>query len=209
MQLYYIPTTRAVRPRWVLEEMGLSYELITVDIETTRQRDYQKLHPHGKVPVLVDEGVVIYESSAICSYLSDRYIDQGLAPALDSSARAYYYQWLFYASVTLEPPVEQYLFQKIPNLPENILPEGKRKGTSEQETLQWFQQVCEPLNDLLANNDYLVQNQFTTADIVTGGVLHWAFKLDMLQKETPIYRYLINLIERPAFKRANDQQAKH
>jgi glutathione S-transferase len=72
LKLYYIPTTRAVRPRWLLEEMGLDYELVNVTMEMTRQPEYQKLHPHGKVPVLVDDSVTIYESAAICAYLADR-----------------------------------------------------------------------------------------------------------------------------------------
>jgi glutathione S-transferase len=70
MKLYYIPTTRAFRPRWLLEEIGVDYELITVTMEMSRQSEYRQIHPHGKVPVLVDHQVTIFESAAICAYLS-------------------------------------------------------------------------------------------------------------------------------------------
>lgn len=80
MKLYYIPTTRAVRPRWLLEEIGIGYELIYVTMEMTQQQEYRQLHPHGKVPVLVDEEIIIFESAAICAYLADKYPEKGFAP---------------------------------------------------------------------------------------------------------------------------------
>ncbi|MDJ0898075.1 MAG: glutathione S-transferase family protein [Xenococcus sp. MO_188.B8] len=203
MKLYYIPTTRAVRPRWLLEEMGIDYELITVSMEMSRQPEYRKLHPHGKVPVLVDEKATIFESAAICAYLADKYLEKGFAPAINSLARAYYYQWLFYASLTLEAPVEQYMFNVLPNLPEKLLPKTTQTKVSLEEAKQWFSRVCQPLNELLQDNDYLVENRFTAADIVTGGVLLWALKLGMLTEESPVKAYITKLSERPALKKAD------
>ncbi|GAA6623826.1 glutathione S-transferase family protein [Scytonema sp. NUACC26] len=205
MKLYYIPTTRAVRPQWLLEEMGISYELVNVSMEMTKQPEYQKLHPHGKVPVLIDGEVTIFESAAICAYLTDKYPTFRLAPSPDSPHRAYYFQWLFYASVTLEPPVEHFMFDALPHLPEKLLPEKVRFGTSSDESRQWFDRVTQPLREALANNNYLVANQFSTADIVTGGVLLWAEKLGMLATDDPLTQYVNRLIQRPAFVRANER----
>lgn len=160
MKLYYMPTTRAVRPRWLLEEMGLSYELIRVTMEMSRSNEYANLHPQGKVPVLVDEDVIIYESAAICAYLADKHLDKGFAPQLEAPSRAYYYQWLFYASRTLEAPVEQYMFQLLPGLPEKVLPKSAQVSVSLEESKHWFTKVCEPLNEVLKENDYLVDNRF-------------------------------------------------
>jgi glutathione S-transferase len=204
MKLYYIPTTRAVRPRWLLEEINLAYELIHVTMEMSRQSDYKQLHPHGKVPVLVDENVTIFESAAICAYLADKYREKGFAPQLDSPERAYYYQWLFYASATLEAPVEQYMFHVLPNLPEKLLPKQEQTRVSPQEAQQWFAKVCEPLNEVLKDNDYLVGNCFTAADVVIGGVLLWALKLGMLKEDNPVKAYISRLMERPAFHRADE-----
>ncbi len=191
--------------REVLEEMELNYELITVSMEQSDRSEYRQLHPHGKVPVLVDERVTIFESAAICAYLADKYIDKGFATAIDSPARAYYYQWLFYASLTLEPPVEQYMFNVLPNLPEKVLPKSDRTKVSKAEAQQWFVKVCQPLNQLLANRDYLVENRLTAADVVTGGVLLWALKLGMMKETSPVKTYIENLSERPAFKKANPE----
>ena len=203
IKLYYIPTTRAVRPRWLLEEMGIDYELITVSMEMSRQPEYRKLHPHGKVPVLVDDNVTIFESAAICTYLADKYIEKGFAPTINSPARAYYYQWLFYASLTLEAPVEQYMFHVLPNLPEKLLPKTSQTRVTPQEAKQWFAKVCQPLDRLLQDNDYLVKNRFSAADVVTGGVLLWALKLGMLTEESPVKAYMTRLRQRSALQKAD------
>lgn len=204
MKLYYIPTTRAVRPRWFLEEIGVPYELVRVEPNMSQQPEYQKLHPHGKVPVLVDGEVTIFESAAICTYLADKYFDMGIAPALNTPERGYYYQWLFYATSTLEPPVEHFMFNVLPNLPEKVIPIKVRSAISTQEALQWFDRVAEPLRKCIADNNYLVANRLTAADIVTGGVLLWAFRLGMLLESDLLSRYLNNLMQRPAFKMADE-----
>lgn len=204
MKLYYIPTTRAVRPRWLLEEMGLPYELVRATMAMMKEPEYQNLHPHGKVPVLVDGEVTIFESAAICSYLADKYLEMGFAPAPDSPERAQYYQWLFYASVTLEPPVEHFMFNVLPNLPEKLLPGFVRSETSKEGARQWFEKVAQPLREVLVDKKYLVGDKFTTADIVIGGVLLWAKKLGMLWDNDSLTEYINHLMQRPAFLRADE-----
>lgn len=205
LKLYYIPTTRAVRPRWLLEEMGVPYELVYVTMELTRQPEYRQLHPLGKVPVLVDGEITLFESAAICAYLADRYPEKELAPPPQSPARSDYYQWLFYAPLTLEPPVEQYLFNVLPNLPEKVLPKKERTKVSCEEARQWFGKVCDPLNEVLKDRDYLLGNRFSAADVVTGGVLVWALKLGMLAGDNPVSAYVKRLMERPAYLKADER----
>lgn len=204
MKLYYIPTTRAVRPRWCFEELGVSYELVRPTMAKMGEPEYRKLHPHGKVPVLIDEDVTIFESAAICTYLTDKYSEKGLAPAVGTLARGYYYQWLFYASVTLESPIEQFMFNTLPDLPEKVLPKKKHSELSAEDALQWFARVAEPVKETLKNQEFLVENRFSTADIVTGGVLLWALKLGMLRDHPSLKAYIENLIKRPAFQRADE-----
>lgn len=204
MKLYYIPTTRAVRPRWLLEELQVPYELIDVTMEMTRQPEYRQLHPHGKVPVLVDGDVTLFESAAICAYLADKYPEKGFAPLPAAKERGLYYQWLFYAGLTLEPPVEQYMFHALPNLPEKVLPKEDQTRVSPAIAQQWFKTVCEPLNALLSSQAYLVANRFSVADIVTGGVLVWALRLKMMEEESPVKIYLQRLMARPAFQKADE-----
>lgn len=206
MRLYHIPSTRSTRPRWLLEEMNISYELVYVTREILVDPEYKILHPHGKVPLLVDGEVKIYESAAICTYLADKYPEKNMAPAPQSNARAYYYQWLFYASLTLEAPVEQYMFHVIPNLPEKLLPKSNQTRVSKTEALEWFNEVSRPLNEVLNNNDFLVENQFSAADVVTGCVLLWALKLGMMQDQSSSKEYISKLMARPGFKKADSDR---
>jgi glutathione S-transferase len=204
MKLYYMPTTRAVRPRWLLEELDIPYELVNVNIAMTQKPEYLHLHPQGKVPILVDGDVTIYESSAICAYLADKYLERGFAPPLAHPNRSYYYQWLFYAGQTLEPPVEQYMFKVLPNLPEKILPKEYKSHLELTVAKDWFDRVCQPLNTTLTDRDYLVDNRISAADIVIGGVLLWALKLGMMTTDSPVKTYLSRLMARPAFTKADE-----
>jgi Glutathione S-transferase len=148
--------------------------------------------------------ITIFESAAICAYLADKFPEKELAPSPTSPARSYYYQWLFYAPLTLEAPVEQYLFNVLPNLPEKLLPQKHRTEVSAEEALVWFNKVAQPLNQLLRTQTYLVNNRFSAADIVTGGVLIWALRLGMLSEDCPIKDYVQQLMERPALKKADE-----
>ncbi len=99
MQLYFAPRTRASRPRWLLEELEVPYELVKLDLSKQESRTpaYVALHPFGEVPVLVDGDVTLFESSAICLYLADRFPEKRLAPSLGSPDRGPYLQWMLFA----------------------------------------------------------------------------------------------------------------
>jgi len=196
-------STRSVRPRWLLEEMNLDYELIALSLADIQKEEYQKVHPLAKIPVLIDEGVKIFESSAICIYLGDRYIEKGFAPSFDSPARAFYYQWLFYASTTLDVPIEKYMFLTMPEIPENLLPFAKKNNLTQTEIINWFDRVCQPLAETLASKQYLIEERFTVADIIVSGILFWALGLTMLENQPILKEYVTRMTNRPAFLRAN------
>src|SRR5712691_10913375 len=106
MKLYYSPQSRAVRPRWMLEEIGEPYELARLQLGTDNKKpEYLKINPNGAVPTLVDGDLVLFESAAICQYLADRHPEKRLAPPAGGPARGLYYQWIHYAMSALEPPL--------------------------------------------------------------------------------------------------------
>ena len=86
MKLYFTPRTRANRPRWMLEELGVPYEIVHVNLDAKENREpgYLRVHPLGQVPALVDGDVTVFESIAICMYLADRYPVMGVAPQASS-----------------------------------------------------------------------------------------------------------------------------
>ena len=94
MKLYYVPKTRASRPRWVLEELGVPYELVRLDPARaeTRSAEHLERHPLGHVPVLEDRGQQIFESGAICLHLADLFPEKRLLPPPGSVERGLAYQ---------------------------------------------------------------------------------------------------------------------
>src|SRR5262245_23431226 len=96
-----------MRPRWLLEELGVPYELVRLDPSKgeTRQDPYKKVNPLGHVPALDDDGTVITESAAIIMHLADRFPEKGLAPKPGTPERGLYYRWIVYAMVTMEAQV--------------------------------------------------------------------------------------------------------
>src|SRR5947207_15156799 len=102
LKLFYVPQTRSFRPRWLLEELGVPYELVKMTAAQTKTPEYLAVHPLGKVPALQDDGVTIFESAAIIAHLADKF---GLAPKAGTAQRGLYYQWIIFAMATLEPAV--------------------------------------------------------------------------------------------------------
>jgi len=99
LQLYTNNFSRGVVVDWLLIELGIECERIEVAFQTEMKTpEYLKINPFGKVPVLVDGDVVVYELDAICAYLADKFADKGLAPALNDPKRGVYYRWLFFIS---------------------------------------------------------------------------------------------------------------
>ena len=111
-QLYYYPGNANLAPHILLEEIGADYELVLVDRNKNQQKspEYLKLNPTGRIPVLVDGGLVLYETAAICLHLADRHVSAELAPALGSNERAEFYKWLVYLTNTVQAELLLYFY---------------------------------------------------------------------------------------------------
>ena len=111
-QLYYYPGNANLAPHILLEEIGADYELLLVDRNKNEHKspEYLKLNPTGRIPVLIDGGLVLYETAAICLHLADRHAGAQLAPALGSNERAEFYKWLVYLTNTLQVELILYFY---------------------------------------------------------------------------------------------------
>jgi glutathione S-transferase len=109
--LYHHPFSRASNVVWMLEELGVPYELRFVDILKGAQKSPEivALNPMGKVPILTDGDVVVTEAAAIGLYLADRYSLGKLAPAPDGTARAAYLRWSLFSPSVIEPAVAAFV----------------------------------------------------------------------------------------------------
>lgn len=195
MKLYYVPKTRSTRPRWMLEELGVPYDLVRLDPAKgeTRTDEHTHRHPLQHVPVLETTQGSVFESAAIVLHLADLHPEQGLLGALGSHARGLAYQWLFFSMTELEPPCIEYALHR----------RAKTTGTPEaQKSGEKFSLAIRPLERRLSSSDYLVGDSFSASDVVVGAVLNWADGMGLVTEAPHVSQYLERIRTRPAFKRA-------
>lgn len=198
MKLYYWPRTRAMRPRWMLQELSVPYDLIRVNLPEGEHKTpfYREIHPHGKVPAFVDDdGTVLFESAAICMYLADKYPEKGLAPEVGTPERGLYYQWMFYSTATLESIIAQHLV--LPKLAHN-----PRDAKSLDRVRDKLAEIAEVLNAALEATEFLVGDSFTAADLMVGSQIMGAIDSGILPSLPNLNAYKERLSTRSAFKRA-------
>lgn len=197
MKLYFHPMSRATRPRWLLEELGVPYELEVVDIWQGhgKRPEYLKVHPHGALPAFEDEGQTLIESSAICMYLADKFPEKNLAPRPGTPERGRYYQWMVYAVATGDPAVVGYFVHS-----------GGRKGATPNPQLadeartRWLD-IARFLERSLDGREFLL-DRFTAADVLIGSVVFFAERLGLNQGFPGLSAYAARLAARPAFQKA-------
>jgi len=190
--LYHSPASRAFTAYWMLEELGVPFEVRTVDIRKGEQKAaaYLKLNPAGKVPTLTDGPVVVSENPAIAIYLADRYGYGSLAPKINEPDRGAYLKWMVYSSAVVDP-VASLHEQKI-DLPGFNFSFGA------------FQDMVQVLAGVLKGQKYLLGGRFTAADVVLGGTLSRLLYQKVLPQEPVLLDYNARLTARPAFHRAAD-----
>lgn len=197
IRLYYAPNTRAVRVRWLLEELGLPYELERVTFKPTSGQFFIQDTPTGKIPTLVDGEVVMAESGAMVEYVLERYGEGRLMPAAGSPLRAKYLQWLHFAESTAFPPIGIYVWLTVYRQDAAAHPDLVADARARVRTT--LQQV----EDALVNRNFLLGESFTAADVMMGFTLLAADRLGVLaEDQTNLRRYLQRLQARPALQHA-------
>lgn len=191
LKLYTNSFSRGVVVDWLLIELGIECERIEVAFQTEmKTAEYLKMNPFGKVPVLVDGDVVIYELGAVCAYLADKFSEKGLSPALDDPQRGVYYRWLFFISGPWEAAATDRML-------------GLTEVTAEQKTSIGYGDYDDAYNALvLGLSDaapYLCGEQFTAADVLVAAMLFWQLKMGEVQSHPAIERYLENVSQRPSY----------
>jgi len=178
LKLYGGARTRAAIVRWYLEELNLPYEFVLLDLQAGehRQPAFLELNPMGKVPVIVDGDLVLWESGAILLYLAQQH---GRLPA-DAAQAAKVYQWVLFANSTLS----QAMFP--PETRDRQLP-----------------RLLTGLDTALQNKDYILGAEFSVADVALGSVLAYLqmlFDVD-LSPYPAVASYIERLRLRPAFQK--------
>lgn len=200
IRLHHAPFARSVRVRWLLEELGLPYELRTLPpISTTSP--FSQDTPTGKVPTLEDGDVVMFESIAILEYLLERHAGGRLAPPVGTPARGPFLQWMHYAESTAFPPLG-YLARHT-----FALPAHERSAESLRDNRLLASLVLALPERVLGGSEYLLADGFSAADIALGYTVGTARLLGVLDEFPNLGAYLARLSKRPAFERATSMSA--
>ena len=174
MKLYNNAQSRGMTLFPLLKELGIAEQIDQIQIayEDMHKADYLNINPMGKVPCLVDQGIVISETAAIFTYLADKYIEKGLAPALDDPKRGAYLKWMFFC----HGPLTEYMDLRSLEVSNERI-EHKKRGLAfgDQETLFAFLK-----QGMQQANPYLLGEKISAADLYLGYWLVFAIAFKIL-----------------------------
>jgi len=202
LKIYGVARSRAFRTLWMAKELGLDYEHINVDFATgeTRTPAHLALNPNGHIPVVDEDGFVLWESMAINLYLAKKHSFGRLYPSrLEDEARAW--QWSFWAMTEVERPVLTALFNRA------ILPEDERDAAAADAAERTLGQPLKVLDGALSRSANLLGDDFTVADLNVASILSWARPANIDVSPFPkVAEWLKNCAERPAARAARQLQ---
>ncbi|WGI25270.1 glutathione S-transferase family protein [Halomonas alkaliantarctica] len=198
--LYSFPHSRSLRAAWTLEELGLEYQCqhVALDKGEGQTAEHLARHPDGKVPVIEDGEVTLFESAPICRYLAEQYGDGTLLPS-DLAARAQVDQWLSFIVTELEQPLWNQAKHKF------ALPTDKRVPAILPVCAWEFQRALSALERRYNGQENLVGNTFTLADLFLTHTLSWAISMKHRLPE-PLMAYRERHTQRAAMARAIEKE---
>lgn len=202
IKVYGSPNSRSLRITWLLQELGLDYDYQLIDFfkGDNRAPEFLAVNPAGKVPVITDGDLVMFESAAITSYLADRYSNGVLIPAAGSPERGLYDQWSYFVACELEQPLWTIGKHKF------ALPAEQRVAAIFGTAAWEFQKALKILSQGLGDNSYLLGDRFSAVDILAAQTLAWGIKFEQPVEQENLKAYLERLMARPAREAAAQRE---
>jgi glutathione S-transferase len=191
MQLYEFAPTRSIRVRWMLQELGVYFEAVTVNLRAGEHRhpDFLKINPAGKLPVLVDDDLVLTESVAIAIYLAEKYPHKGFLP-VDIQQRSQVYRWLLFTATELEQPLWRIARHT------SLYPEHLRIPAEVSLARQDFTNMVVVMEEHMQGREFIVGNTATIADFVCAYTLDWANEVGLLDGCPQLLQYMERMYAR-------------
>jgi glutathione S-transferase len=195
LKIYGTSMSRAARPLWAAEELGLKFEHIPVAFADTRKPEYLKLNPNGHIPTVDDDGTIIWESMATTLYLAEKY---GKAPFWPSRIedRAHAYQWSFWGITETEAQMLTIARNRM------LLPQDQRDEKAAAAAAQSLKAPLQVLDGHLKGREYLLGSDFTIADLNVASVLVLATFVQLDLSATPVAKaWLDRCLSRPSMQK--------
>jgi glutathione S-transferase len=193
--LFHAPKSRSRRMIFLLEELGAPYEVKLVDIRRgsgAGALDPANPHPHGKVPAILDDGALVFETIAITCYLTDKFPAAGIGPVVGSPLRGAYLTWLAYYAGVMEPAWV-----------------SKHMGvTPPRGTAGWVapDEIMVHVKRTLQRGPYLLGESFSAADILVGTTFAMFLGGPLLERTPLLEDYVKRVTGRPAFAKAQARE---
>jgi glutathione S-transferase len=196
LRIYGIARTRAFRALWVAEELRLAYDHLPIEIGDAgaKSPEFLAINPNGRLPVIVDDGFVLFESLAITLYLAKKHGFGTLYPAaLEGEAKAW--QWSFWAIAEVDRGVNIWSLHAV------RLPPAERNAAMREEALKVIAAPFRVLDAAVAKQPYLLGDTFTVADLNVAAVISRAADMD-LTAVPHLKDWLTRCLDRPAARQA-------
>jgi len=199
LKLHFAPNSRAGRIVWLLEELELPYAINKMAFHPSalKSDDHRARHPLGRVPVLEDGDVMLYESGAIVEYILSRHRDGGLRPAVDAPLFPEYLQWFHYCEGMVMPPVTTIVVHTL------LLPPDRQDAAVREQAQRLLAKAWAPVEQALEGRDYLI-GDFSAADTMLGHACIMSKRLGVVTDENypNLSAYADRLLTRPACAKA-------
>ena len=204
-KLYYYPGNANLAPHMLLEEIGASYELALIDRTKNLHKadEYLRLNPSGRIPVLIDGDLVLFETAAICLHLVDRHPDAKMAPPIGTPDRAQFYKWLVYLTNTVQAELIIYFY------PDRLTGDQPMADVVRKHAEQRIGGMLEILEAELerSGGPWLLGKQYTAADPYLMMLCRWTRGLAKPARSYPrLGAFLEAMSARPAVQRAFEQE---
>ncbi len=196
-QLFYSEKSAAMGIRVMLEEMNQSYELIDTSITMDVPRDPKvlALNPNGWIPVLIWEAGAIYECGAITTFLCDRHSDSNLIPGIDHPDRGLFLQWIFFFSSSIQNAYQMTYY------PFRFCDGEEDEASVKRRSITRLSELWQVIDDAIGDNDWLVGNRFSAADIYLFMLTTWIgtnLGHPSISSFSNVYRVANGVMQRPS-----------
>jgi glutathione S-transferase len=215
--VHHLNNSRSQRVLWLLEELGLEYEIKPYQRNPQTMLappELRAVHPLGKSPVISDGELTLAESGAIIEYLSDRYGAGRLAPAFGSPERVPYLYWLHFAEGSAMPPLLlKLIFDRIKHKsPLLVRPIARAIADKALDSfvLPNLERNLDFMESELRKREWFAGNAFTSADIQMSFPIEAARTRGGLNESRPkLMGWLERIHDRPAYRRALERGGKY
>jgi len=195
--LFYCPQTRATGTRFILEELGLPYDLHVMNRNrgVNHQPAYLAINPLGKVPAIQHRGTIVTEQAAICLYLAELVPGNTWAPVIGDPMRGTYLRFAMFYHACFEPALIDLSLKRDP-APRSQSPYGD------------YAEVIAILEDQLTRNSFIAGDTITALDLLWGTAFHWTMMFGLVPEKAVFRDYCAMITDRPSYVRIGAEDDK-